>query len=229
MTTPSTLEKQVLQNQCSLRIALLSLLSLFVCNDLLLADEAATSPSRRGALAPEVHVQSWSDGKEYSIEKLRGRVVLLNFTSTRCGPCQLAGPILIDIKKHYKDFPLDVLSIFDSGDDPKDVDVYVAEHQGTVAGIDCSSTDSDVGKTFAGYGNHGTPNFVLIGPQGKIEFNSLLQQESPEVKNIMKKHGLLDKDPPSTGAEEEAIVEAIKRVWEEMLRTEIDRLVDRQK
>lgn len=217
----------MLQNQCSLRIALLSLLSLFVCNELLLADEAASSPSRRGVLAPDIHVQSWSDGQEYSIEKLRGRVVLLNFTSTRCGPCQLAGPILVNIKKHYKDLPLDVLSIFDSGDDPKDVDVYVAKHQGTVAGIDCRVMKSDVGKTFAGYGNHGTPDFVLIGPQGKIAFNSLLQQESPEVKRIMEKHGLLDKDPPSTGAEEEAIVEAIQLFWEEMLTIEVEKLVKR--
>lgn len=219
----------MLQNQCSLRIASLILLSCFVCNDLLLADEAAASPSRRGVLAPDFHVQSWSDGKEYSIEKLRGHVVLLNFTSTRCGPCQLAGPILIDIKKRYKDLPLDVLSIFDSGDDPKDVDVYVAKHQGTVAGIDCCSTESDVGKTFAGYANIGTPNFVLIGPQGKIEFNSLLQQESPEVQKIMERHGLLDKAPPRTGAEEEEIISAIKLVWEEMLTTEIHKIVDRQK
>lgn len=43
------------------------------------------------------------DGKELKLEDYRGKVVLLNFWATWCGPCRAEIPSLIELQKHYKD------------------------------------------------------------------------------------------------------------------------------
>jgi thiol-disulfide isomerase/thioredoxin len=43
------------------------------------------------------------DGKELSLQDLRGKVILLNFWATWCGPCRAEIPSLIQLQKKYSD------------------------------------------------------------------------------------------------------------------------------
>src|SRR4051812_8468449 len=51
--------------------------------------------------APEIEFEM-PDGKSTSIQKLRGRVVLLNFWASWCGPCIEEMPSLRMLEQHYK-------------------------------------------------------------------------------------------------------------------------------
>jgi thiol-disulfide isomerase/thioredoxin len=52
----------------------------------------------REVFAPEFDVTS-TDGERFALKDLRGKVVLLDFWATWCGPCVRATPMLIDLKK----------------------------------------------------------------------------------------------------------------------------------
>ena len=58
------------------------------------------------------------DGKELSLDAYKGKVVLLNFWATWCGPCRAEIPSLIRIQEAYKD-RLQIIGM-DVDDDDKD-------------------------------------------------------------------------------------------------------------
>src|SRR5690348_3566576 len=52
--------------------------------------------------APELKAKD-VNGKELSLDAYKGKVVLLNFWATWCGPCRAEIPSLIRIQEAYKD------------------------------------------------------------------------------------------------------------------------------
>jgi cytochrome c biogenesis protein CcmG/thiol:disulfide interchange protein DsbE len=64
----------------------------------------------RGEMAPEF---TWkgADGAEMSFEKTRGRVTLVNFWATWCGPCKKELPDLVELDRAYRDRGFAVLGV----------------------------------------------------------------------------------------------------------------------
>src|SRR3972149_3322263 len=69
-------------------------------------------------LAPDFSLKS-IDGREITLSQLRGKVVLLDFWATWCGPCKESIPHLIQLYKNYREsgFELVVMSIDKSDED----------------------------------------------------------------------------------------------------------------
>src|SRR5262245_24689655 len=51
---------------------------------------------------PTLHLSDLA-GKAISTENLRGKVVLINFWATWCGPCREEIPMLVALQQHYRD------------------------------------------------------------------------------------------------------------------------------
>jgi thiol-disulfide isomerase/thioredoxin len=71
----------------------------------------------RKRVAPAFHVTAL-DGKPIAMESLAGKVVLLDFWATWCGPCKLALPHLKEIAEKFQGQPLVVISISLDADEP---------------------------------------------------------------------------------------------------------------
>jgi peroxiredoxin len=79
-----------------------------------LADQAKAlkADHRRvnGQFSPDFHLTTL-DGKTISLQSLRGKVVLLDFWATWCGPCIQALPELKEIRKKFATRPFELISI----------------------------------------------------------------------------------------------------------------------
>jgi cytochrome c biogenesis protein CcmG/thiol:disulfide interchange protein DsbE len=62
-------------------------------------------------LAPELNVTQWIDQRPVRLSDLRGRVVLLDFWATWCGPCQRTLPILKSWHEKYQERGLTILGV----------------------------------------------------------------------------------------------------------------------
>jgi thiol-disulfide isomerase/thioredoxin len=64
-----------------------------------------------GQVAPEITAKD-ADGKDVKLSSLKGKVVLVNFTATWCGPCKKELPDLIALRQKYYDQGFEVISVF---------------------------------------------------------------------------------------------------------------------
>jgi len=66
--------------------------------------------AKKGQKIPDVELTT-PNGKKVSIEKFKGKVLLINFWATWCPPCREEIPMLKEIYKRYRDKGFEILAI----------------------------------------------------------------------------------------------------------------------
>lgn len=141
-----------------------------------------------GHPAPElVSIETWRYSEPLRLADLRGRIVLLEFWGTWCGPCVGSMPTLIDLYNEFHDDGLTVIAVHTAltGSEEK-LDEKLAtageKHWGGAdlpfpVALDGSVGDKDsrdrFGATTAEYGIHTWPTAIMIDRAGNVvgEFN----------------------------------------------------------
>lgn len=83
----------------------------------------------RARMAPPFAITT-TDGQRVSLDELKGKVVLMDFWATWCGPCREALPHIRQIAKKFEDEPIIVLSVSLDEDEQKWKD-FVAKNNMT--------------------------------------------------------------------------------------------------
>ena len=114
-----------------------------------------------GDAAPNFNLTSL-DGNQVSLASLKGKVVLLDFWATWCGPCKAAMPTMQKLHEAYKDRGVVILGV---NTWEKNVDAakdYIAKKKFNYG---CLLNGDDLAKA---YGVTGIPTLVIIGKDGTV-------------------------------------------------------------
>ncbi len=71
-----------------------------------------------GQMAPDINLPD-PNGKNRSLSSLKGKVVLLDFWASWCGPCRRENPHVVEVYKKYKEKGFEVFSVSLDGVDPR--------------------------------------------------------------------------------------------------------------
>ena len=118
----------------------------------------------RAAMAPPFTVTTL-DGRQISLDDLQGKVVLIDFWATWCGPCREALPHVREIAKKFAEQPLIVLSVSVDTDDAKWKE-FVAKNEMTWPQYCDHGFTGPVAKSF---GVQAIPNTYTIDADGILQ------------------------------------------------------------
>lgn len=111
--------------------------------------------------APDFKLKEFT-GKELTLEASRGKVVLLNFWATWCGPCREEIPELVTLQSRYKD-RLQIIGLVVDDDDENEIRKVIASE-----GINYPVALADPETRFAYGGIAALPTVFVINAEGRV-------------------------------------------------------------
>ncbi len=149
------------------------------------ASDESTNVLTIGSTAPQLDIADWislGEGKFSPVSKFEdGKVYIVEFWATWCGPCVASMPHLVAIQEEYADKGLQIISVSD--EDRETIDEFLEREYGgeddgpatygELTSAYCLTTDPD-GSTQSDYmsaaGQNGIPTAFIVGKTGVIEW-----------------------------------------------------------
>lgn len=132
-------------------------------------EAAAEATGERGTLrffrnpaAVPVFIARDLDGREVSTASWRGKVVIINFWATWCGPCRAEIPDLVALQEKYRD-RLQVIGISQDEAGPEVVKRFAAEHH---VNYPIVMTTPEIEKLFPGIG--ALPTSFIVDRESRV-------------------------------------------------------------
>jgi peroxiredoxin len=149
-----------------------------------------SSDTSAGSQAPNFSLPAL-DGTEVSLEAMHGKIVLLNFWASWCGPCRIEMPSLEHLYRDfsaYRDFAL--LTVNTEQRDTPWVQNFMANN-----GYDFPVLLDAGSAASAAYGVRALPSTFVIGRDGRIlwRHSGALDWSDPKLRDALK--ALLEKRP----------------------------------
>jgi thiol-disulfide isomerase/thioredoxin len=143
-----------------------------------------------GKPAPEWNIDKWVNGDDQRLSELRGRVVLIDFWATWCGPCIAAFPYLKELQNKFKNRGLVIVGLtkyygqyknmrnLGKEEEVKKIEEdFVKEHALTwPLGI------AEGDKLFQDYGVTGLPTVFVIDKKGVVRLKIIGHNEDNKSK-----------------------------------------------
>ncbi len=143
-------------------------------------DQKLRSVLLPGTEAPDIAMKS-PDGKTLKLSNLRGKVVLLDFWASWCGPCRRENPNVVKLYQKYNAMGFDIFSV--SLDRDRKAWLQAIEKDGLVWPNHVSDLQGWTSSGGASYGVTSIPATVLIDKDGKVIARNL---RGAELENKLK-------------------------------------------
>jgi thiol-disulfide isomerase/thioredoxin len=132
------------------------------CESLFLGKPPLADPSMRAGYAPDFTLND-SNGAALRLSDYKGKVVLLNFWATWCGPCKAEIPWFIEFEQAHKNQGFAVIGISMDDDGWKSVKPYIEAKKITYR---VAVDDGSVAQKYGGVDS--LPMTILIDREGRI-------------------------------------------------------------
>jgi thiol-disulfide isomerase/thioredoxin len=116
----------------------------------------------RNPAAVPVFIARDLDGREVSTASWRGKVIIINFWATWCGPCRAEIPDLVALQEKYRD-RLQVIGISQDEASPEVVKRFAAEHK---VNYPIVMTTPEIEKLFPGIG--ALPTSFMVDRESRV-------------------------------------------------------------
>jgi len=123
------------------------------------------------------------DGGKVTLSDLRGKVVVLDFWATWCGPCRKELPILDKLSQQYQDKGVVVLGVND--EDNATVKSFLKKNNYNFTVLMDSKEEAH-----RGYGIHGIPTVVVINREGVVSAHYVGGRSEQELADALKAGGV---------------------------------------
>lgn len=152
-----------------LLVSLLMTISLVGCGGNV--KTSASGDVKSGGKAPEFHAEL-TNGKSFTLSENKGKVVLINFWATWCGPCVEELPAIEKLQKEYGD-KVEIVTV-NYGEDKEVVDEFLKDKNYTFkVAYDENMDISNL------YPSDGIPYTVIVDRDGKI-YETLTGSAKPD-------------------------------------------------
>ena len=120
-------------------------------------------------------------GDQVKLTNLKGKVVLIDFWATWCGPCLRVMPDLVETYREYHDQGFEIIGI-SLDKDQSQLEKYMQD-----MGITWQQYYDGLGwsnKITKRFGVRGIPHIVLVDKNGAVHFNTNYEQEKPPLHGV---------------------------------------------
>jgi thiol-disulfide isomerase/thioredoxin len=121
-----------------------------------------------GKPAPALAVKNWLNSKPLTSEDLKGKIVVLDFWATWCGPCLAAVPHTNEMQKQYADQGVIFIAVCAPKGGEK-MEETVKNRGITYA----TALDAGAGDTFAAFKANSYPDYYIIDRKGNLRWGDL--------------------------------------------------------
>jgi thiol-disulfide isomerase/thioredoxin len=127
-----------------------------------------------GSAAPDWRLKT-AEGETIALADLRGKVVVLDFWASWCGPCRKLEPVFDQLVREYQRQPVRFFTLSVWPDKDFNAQAYLKEHP--LASTFLLGND----KVASDYGLWGMPTYFVIDPAGKVSYIHVLLSVNAEA------------------------------------------------